>query len=75
MSDLKKTIKLPDTYDPVKMQKIVDSMIDGTQSKYLSSVTAIPNKTDGQNGEMRVDHSNSKVYVKINGAWKSITTT
>lgn len=73
MSDLKKNLNVPSEYDPIHIKRMMEQVIDGTQGRYLSPVTSAPAKTDGKNGEMRIDHTNGLVYVKINGAWKSIT--
>lgn len=73
MSDLKKNLNLPETYDPTHLRRVLEGIIDGTQSRYLTPVSQSPEKTDGFNGEMRIDHEAGKVYIKIKGEWKSIT--
>ena len=73
MNDLKKTVNLPEQYDPVHMTNVLHNVIDGTQGKYLSPVTSLPGATEGANGEMRVDHTNQKVYIKIAGNWMTFT--
>jgi hypothetical protein len=73
--DLRKQIKVPAEYDAVEMQKTFDSILENVQEKSFSMRESPPSNKDGRNGEIRIDEENSKIYVKIKGAWKSASLT
>lgn len=73
MSNLKKTLNLPEQYDAVQMKRILEQLIDGTQSRYYETVSKAPNEKDGNNGETRIDPTTGKLYIKMAGIWKSFS--
>ena len=64
---LKGRIKVPDTYDPVALQSLLDTLVDNLASKYIPTVSKKPDTTWGKDGESAI-HAGT-LYVKINGTW------
>jgi len=67
MAGLKSMIKVPDQYDPVAMQTLLETMVDNLAPKYIPEVQTMPDTSWGKNGESAI-HSGT-MYVKINGTW------
>lgn len=61
MNDLRQQVKVPEKYDAALMQRLFDNMLSQIQMKIIGAE------------EMKVE--DSKLYVKINGVWKSTTLT
>lgn len=71
-----KKYKVPLIWNEATARIIEDAFADlfrEVQNKYMLEVSAKPKDTEGNNGEIRSDTANGKVYVKQNGAWKEIT--
>jgi len=73
-----KNFKIPEVWG-AETSKILENLLQeiyaDAQSKYIAKVTVTPKPSDGMNGEMRLDVVNNKLYIKVEGAWKSASLT
>lgn len=70
--------KVPETWNATTAA-IIDNMFadlfEQQQSKYFDIVTAKPSDETGKNGEIKVDKTANKLYVKYEGEWHEVALT
>ena len=78
MAKLIKKYKIDDEWTPNNAKMINEMFAEiyaNIQAKDFDIVSAKPADSNGRNGEIRIDKTNNKLYIKYGDAWKEASLT